>query len=107
MVRCLPALVFLALNLNVIKCPQQSKPLNTLPNHPILLVVLDGFQGDRLNEFLALYPDSALGRIQQNGAKASYVLPALHYLDFRNLMTLATGMRISGDIDANTVACGI
>jgi hypothetical protein len=60
--------------------------------YPILLIVFDGFEADKLNEFLVKNPQSALGTIVKNGASANYVIPSLHILEFPNLMTLATGI---------------
>lgn len=62
-----------------------------LANNPLLLVSLDGFRADKLDEFLRNNPESFFGKIVANGLKADYMIPSFPSSTFANHFTLVTG----------------
>ena len=71
-----------------------SAPLNEKAGQrtPTLLVSLDGFRADKLNEYVASNPNCNFAKIINNGAKADYMTPSFPSLTFPNHFTLVTGL---------------
>ena len=71
-----------------------SAPLNEKAGQrtPTLLVSLDGFRADKLNEYVASTPNCNFAKIINNGAKADYMTPSFPSLTFPNHFTLVTGL---------------
>ena len=66
---------------------------NNDKRHPTLLISLDGFRADKLDEFLRQRPNSNLKKYFVNaGVKADYMIPAFPSLTFPNHFTLVTGL---------------
>ncbi len=59
--------------------------------NPVLLISLDGFRADKLNEFLEKNPDSNFNRIVEKGVKAEYMKPSFPSITFPNHWTIVTG----------------
>ncbi len=56
---------------------------------PTLLISMDGFRADKLDEFLKNHPDSFLQReFVERGVKAEYMLPSFPTLTFPNVKLL-------------------
>jgi len=71
---------------------------------PTLMVSLDGFREDKLDEFLQENPNSNFQkRIVDVGVKADYMMPSFPSLTFPNHFTLVTGlyMEVSRDLNKN------
>jgi len=71
---------------------------------PTLMVSLDGFRADKLDEFLQENPNSNFQkRIVDVGVKADYMMPSFPSLTFPNHFTLVTGlyMEVSRDLNKN------
>jgi predicted AlkP superfamily pyrophosphatase or phosphodiesterase len=60
--------------------------------NPTLMISLDGFRADKLDEFLSKNPQSTFQKEFVNvGAKAAYMTPAFPSLTFPNHFTIITG----------------
>ena len=72
---------------------------------PTLLVSLDGFRADKLDEYLREYPDSTLQKeFVEKGVKADYMRPQFPTLTFPNHHSIITGKQIQNhDIVGNSV----
>lgn len=72
---------------------------------PTLLISMDGFRADKLDEFLKENPNSCWQReFVEKGVKADYMNPSFPTLTFPNHYTLVTGKNIDKhDIVGNTV----
>lgn len=72
---------------------------------PTLLVSLDGFRADKLDEYLREYPNSTLQReFVEKGVKADYMRPQFPTLTFPNHHSIITGKQIQNhDIVGNSV----
>lgn len=59
---------------------------------PTLLISMDGFRADKLDQFLKSYPLSFMQReFVEKGVKAEYMMPSFPSLTFPNHWTLVTG----------------
>ena len=62
--------------------------------NPTLMISLDGFRADKLDEFLANNPNSNLQtQFVDVGAKAEYMMPSFPSLTFPNHFTIVTGIK--------------
>jgi len=60
---------------------------------PTLMISLDGFRADKLNQFLQENPNSNFQkRVVEVGVKADYMIPSFPSLTFPNHFTLVTGL---------------
>ena len=60
--------------------------------NPTLMLSLDGFRADKLDEFLANNPNSYLQKeFVEVGVKAEYSMPSFPSLTFPNHFTIVTG----------------
>ena len=89
----LVACLFLAFLNEIAAICLSDENLNIDKRHPTLLISLDGFRADKLDEFLRQRPNSNLKKYFVNaGVKADYMIPAFPSLTFPNHFTLVTGL---------------
>jgi predicted AlkP superfamily pyrophosphatase or phosphodiesterase len=73
---------------------------------PTLMISLDGFRADKLNQFLQENPNSNFQkRVVEVGVKADYMIPSFPSLTFPNHFTLVTGlyMEVSKNMNQNQI----
>jgi len=54
----------------------------TIQRNPTLLISLDGFRADKLNEYIKNYPNNNFRKIIDYGVKADYMVPSFPTLTF-------------------------
>ena len=68
-----------------------TKNASSIRKNPVLLISLDGFRADKLDQFLNENPSSNLKSIADKGVKALYMTPSFPSSTFPNHWSLVTG----------------
>ena len=72
-----------------------TKNVSSVRKNPVLLISLDGFRADKLDQFLNENPNSNLKSIADKGVRAEFMKPSFPSSTFPNHWTLVTGEKKS------------